>query len=120
MTDQPKASDPAAHFDDWASHLVLDWASKSHSQIEWEIIEALKKAERLGREAALAASVVPPDTLRHGIDCQKVIHRFGEAYLHRATDDAPFDVDGLDYCGRCHAAMTVAPLRLPPPQEPTK
>lgn len=33
------------NFDDWASHIVDGIESKSPSQIEWEIVEALKKAQ---------------------------------------------------------------------------
>lgn len=38
---------------------------------------------------------------KHGIDCPKVPH-LGAGYLHDATDDRPYDVDGVLYCGRCH------------------
>lgn len=40
--------------------------------------------------------------LRHGTDCGKVEH-LGAGYLHDVDDDTPYDVDGLAYCGRCHA-----------------
>ena len=33
--------------------------------------------------------------------CRKEKHR-GVGYLHQATEDAPYDVDGVEYCGRCH------------------
>lgn len=36
------------HFDDWASELTEEMETKSRSQIEWEIVEALQKAYRLG------------------------------------------------------------------------
>ena len=45
----------------------------------------------------------PP--MRHGFDCGKVPHE-AEGYLHSATDDSPYDVDGLTYCGRCHEALS--------------
>src|SRR5690606_31033999 len=41
-------------------------------------------------------------TGQHGRDCPKVEHVAG-GYLHTADDDRPYDVDGLMYCGRCHA-----------------
>lgn len=44
--------------------------------------------------------------MRHGITCVKVLH-IGGGYLHDARDDTPYDVDGVMYCGRCHAALTV-------------
>jgi hypothetical protein len=34
--------------------------------------------------------------------CEKVLHT-GEGYLHGEDDDTPFLVDGVTYCGRCHA-----------------
>lgn len=42
------------------------------------------------------------DTGGHGKRCPKVQH-VGEGYLHAADDDSPYDVDGVLYCGRCHA-----------------
>lgn len=38
------------------------------------------------------------------LTCEKVLHDDRDGYLHAADDDAPYDVDGLMYCGRCHAA----------------
>jgi hypothetical protein len=38
----------------------------------------------------------------HGIDCPKAGH-IGEGYLHDGDSDRPYDVDGVAYCGRCHA-----------------
>ena len=49
---------------------------------------------------------LPP--LRHGFDCGKVPHE-AEGYLHSATDDGPYDVDGVRYCGRCHEALAGDP-----------
>lgn len=45
---------------------------------------------------------------QHGIDCPKLKH-LGSGYLHAEDDDRPYDVDGLSYCGRCHAALDVNP-----------
>lgn len=42
-------------------------------------------------------------SVRHGRDCRKKLHRGGE--LHAEDDDAPFSVDGVMYCGRCHMAL---------------
>jgi hypothetical protein len=37
------------------------------------------------------------------MSCKKVIHEPGKTgYLHEADDDRPYDVDGVEYCGRCH------------------
>lgn len=47
-TDAVAVSPP---FDDWASHILDGYESKSPSQIEWEIVEALKKAWRLRADA---------------------------------------------------------------------
>ncbi len=43
---------------------------------------------------------------QHGRDCPKVEHH-GGGYLHGADDDRPYDVDGAQYCGRCHGWMGV-------------
>lgn len=40
---------------------------------------------------------------QHGVDCDKAPHRGGN--LHAESDDTPFDVDGVSYCGRCHKAL---------------
>ncbi len=43
---------------------------------------------------------------RHGIDCEKVIHRkAGGGYFHADDDDTPYNVDGAKYCGRCHHCL---------------
>lgn len=35
------------------------------------------------------------------LTCHKVPH-FGNGWLHDESDDSPYDVDGVLYCGRCH------------------
>lgn len=44
------------------------------------------------------------DKITHGVDCTKEPHiqHGNRGYLHSATDDGPYDVDGHTYCGRCH------------------
>jgi hypothetical protein len=42
--------------------------------------------------------MIPP------LACPKVTHLWGAGYLHEADDDRSYDVDGVLYCGRCHAA----------------
>ena len=37
----------------------------------------------------------------HGRTCLKVPH-VGDGYMHDESDDSPYDVDGVYYCGRCH------------------
>lgn len=37
------------------------------------------------------------------LKCQKIPH-VGTGHLHGENSDAPYDVDGWWYCGRCHAA----------------
>ena len=39
-----------------------------------------------------------------GCPCKKEPH-YGDGYLHDSMDDGPYDVDGLDYCGRCHHGL---------------
>ena len=44
-------------------------------------------------------------TREHGPGfCPKVPHT-GGGHLHDERDDAPYWVDGLPYCGRCHRWM---------------
>lgn len=41
----------------------------------------------------------------HGIGhCRKEPHT-GSGYLHAEDDDAPYIVDGVKYCGRCHLVL---------------
>lgn len=41
---------------------------------------------------------------KHGTTCRKVPHT-GTGHLHGKDYDGAFDIDGLSYCGRCHAWM---------------
>ena len=40
-------------------------------------------------------------TVRHGTNCRKAPHD-QPGMLHEESDDRPYEVDGLMYCGRCH------------------
>lgn len=40
----------------------------------------------------------------HGTTCHKVPH-VGTGHLHDESNDGPYDVDGVNYCGRCHQAL---------------
>ena len=53
---------------------------------------------------ATGVSTSSTSAIRHGINCSKVPHE-SEGYLHAERDDAPYDVDGMMYCGRCHEAI---------------
>lgn len=44
-------------------------------------------------------------TPTHPHHCEKVAHSHSSGYLHSASDDGPYDVDGINYCGRCHQAL---------------
>ena len=46
--------------------------------------------------------------VNHGVDCEKVDH-LGDGYLHDPADDSPYNVDGLAYCGKCHAWLGYIP-----------
>ncbi len=48
--------------------------------------------------------VIEEMRLQHGKNCMKRRHGKSE-YLHDADFDGPYDVDGVDYCGRCHEAL---------------
>ncbi len=55
--------------------------------------------------------------MNHHQDCEKVKHT-GGGYLHGDNDDGPYDVDGLEYCGRCHAFLKkTVYLRVAPGRE---
>jgi hypothetical protein len=56
---------------------------------------------RISIRAAAPAAPLPQ---RHGIDCEKMPHT-GTGYLHAPEDDTSYDVDGVNYCGRCHQAI---------------
>ena len=42
--------------------------------------------------------------LIHGDNCKKEEH-LGDGYHHSKENDKPYVVDGLAYCGRCHAPL---------------
>lgn len=59
----------------------------------------------VAREIDIDYSAVKPDYLmKHGVNCEKVIHD-GPGYDHAADYDDPYDVDMGVYCGRCHRGM---------------
>lgn len=67
------------------------------------------KLRTQGKEDGSPIPAPPADArdagaVRHGVNCQKVIHS-GSGYLHGSEDDTPYDVDGVSYCGRCHYAI---------------
>lgn len=79
-----------------------------------EIVEGRAETEVKGegkseseRPLGLAQGVV------HGVNCPKAPHDKPDGYLHSETDDSPYDVDCLPYCGRCHMALDNPP---PPPR----
>lgn len=52
-----------------------------------------------------AVAVKKDQKLRHGVNCIKAPHRLKYGYLHAEDDDTLFNIDGQDYCGRCHVWM---------------
>lgn len=76
--------------------------------------DALLLAEHLRRLRSNAGFPPPEEmrkaarghgmAMRHGVNCPKVPHA-GIGHLHGEQDDGPYDVDGVAYCGRCHAAL---------------
>lgn len=68
-------------------------------------------AARIRRARRAHGLVMPPSSAprqantQHGVDCEKIPHRATGGYLHDPEDDAPYDVDGVSYCGRCHWAL---------------
>jgi hypothetical protein len=41
----------------------------------------------------------------HGVNCPQVAHTIATGYLHAPDDDRAYNVDGVNYCGRCHQAL---------------
>lgn len=70
-----------------AAREVYEWASKKY-----------------GAEL-LPIRPMTPSEIKHGVNCEKVIHKTNQGFLHWSDDDRPFDVDGVNYCGRCHQAL---------------
>lgn len=50
-------------------------------------------------EPTIRAAVV------HGKTCPKKPHGPRRGWLHDESDDTPYDIDGVNYCGRCHVAI---------------
>ena len=44
------------------------------------------------------------ESIKHGTDCLKHQHE-STGHLHAEDDDSPYDVDGVEYCGRCHEVL---------------
>ena len=63
----------AEDFEDWASHIIAEARTKADSQVEWEIVEVLNKAYRLG--SASGPSRAPDEVvekLRRERNCANV------------------------------------------------
>lgn len=71
---------------------TLSWKAIS------ELFEALDAAE-------LRIEELEKSQITHGVNCPKSKHGTREGLLHGPDDDTPYDVDGLSYCGRCHACL---------------
>lgn len=123
---------------------LIDRTNHCDACLRWEgndrIIKALTDAQRQMRLAllyheqrvlerkfekgTLQPEVVPTgddghwmQPIVHGKNCPKTPHdprRVG-GYLHGEEYDGPYDVDGVNYCGRCHYAMDVPPAPRNPP-----
>src|SRR5690606_15680684 len=50
--------------------------------------------------------------------CPKVPH-VGDGYLHGEDDDAPYSVDGVLYCGRCHYSVNAVTRTCERPASPS-
>jgi len=57
----------------------------------------------VAEEVRRVLTLGPRAEQRHGVNCAKAPHHGGN--LHSENDDAPFEVDGVSYCGRCHKAL---------------
>ena len=60
-----------------------------------------------GTPEQIAWNLFGKDAERHGEGfCEKAPHNPTRGgYLHDESDDLPYGVDGVSYCGRCHRAM---------------
>lgn len=46
------------------------------------------------------------EPMKHGSNCRKFAHDpDAGGYMHEESDDTPYDVDGVGYCGRCHVIL---------------
>ena len=70
----------------------------------WICSQCLKQIQEMfidKSEAQATGTVI----IKHGVSCRKKDHKGKSDWLHDALDDKPYDVDGVMYCGRCHAAL---------------
>ena len=65
--------------------------------------DSAKLVQEVAELEALALTLAREPKAPFG--CRKVPHN-GGGYLHDADSDAPYDVDGAMYCGRCHMALS--------------
>jgi hypothetical protein len=72
------------------------------------IIAARPQAVRAFRRAVEESFLLP---VVHGKTCKKVAHDPRQWYLHNSQDNSAFDVDGVEYCGRCHIALVPSVLK---------
>jgi len=80
---------------------------------DWALMGSHTGGKELGEATSswlAAGGVIHGQTLLtlrviHGLTCAKAVHLLGAGYLHDASDDTPYDVDGVRYCGRCHMAF---------------
>lgn len=65
------------------------------------------RVEQCRPEPPLIKFTIPSGTtfMVHGVSCPKVRHDSTDSYMHRKDDDGPYDVDGVNYCGRCHTSL---------------
>jgi len=73
--------------------------------------------EMYREELRQPAAPSTPAPAHHGVDCEKVPHA-GDGYLHSASDDSPYEDDGVLYCGRCH--RWIGSQVAPAPAQPRK
>jgi len=66
---------------------------------------SLDRKQPKGYRKAWNGSPLDLPKVNHGTDCPKAPHTNNCGYLHAADDDRPYDVDGVDYCGRCHQVI---------------
>ena len=98
----------ALTFDD-AEAVALRWILDLVAAQGAELVklrgDAQPREDREREDDVMPATPIPTSALRHGVNCRKVVHARDTGYLHGADDDAPYDVDGVAYCGRCHRVI---------------
>jgi hypothetical protein len=99
-------------FDDWASHILDGYESKSPSQIEWEIVEALQKAWHLRADTPPVAVSLDPHRL------PSAWSEFGDGHDYSRT--GKHDPNACRFCLRAELARLRGEATVRPEKDDVK